>query len=288
MVSDNKTVEAINKMFAFHSCDQSTFNRFFNNQRFDLEALNNQRLNLLQSFDGTRFKAQKGEGVLSVDNSLLKHYGKHFHNIYYHYDYVHKCFRWSHDLVTLHYSDNQTDYPVYHQLWEPPDWEAVAQFLREKEIKVNQDKWDNRHKEPQAWRNYIRSRFKVGYKKFPEITTIYKSKLHIAEQLIRKFCNQYPDLNFPIALDNGYTSADLCTKISQELQRDYVGSLRLDQKMISKTNKDVLLQDYVNELRRDHKNPQTKPVFQKVGYPYKGEKQYCYAYCQNIRLNSFT
>jgi hypothetical protein len=69
--------------------------------------------------------------VTSIDNSLLKHYGKHFDNIYYHYDYVHKCYRWAHDLVTLHYSDDQTDYPVQFQLWEPPDWEAVATFLKE-------------------------------------------------------------------------------------------------------------------------------------------------------------
>lgn len=287
MVSENKTLEAINKMFVKQRRDQSSFNRFFNNQNFDLEQINEVRLDFLQEFEGTRFKASKGDGVLSIDNSLLKHYGKKFDNIYYHYDYVHKCFRWSHDLVTLHYSDNQTDYPVYHQLWDPPDWEAVADFLRQKNITVNQQKWDNRHSEPQKWRNYIRNRFKVGYKKYPEITNVYKSKLHIGEALLRKFCQQYPELDFPIALDSGYTSADLCHKIDTELHRAYVGALRLDQCMIQQSGEEVLLQSYVDELRAKHRNDLTKPIFQKVGYPYKGKKLIAYAYAVNKQIKGF-
>ena len=76
----------------------------------------------------------KSRIAIGIDNSLLKHYGKHFDDIYYHYDYVHKCFRWSHDLVTLYYSDDQTDYPISWKLWEPPDWEAVAEFFRDKKF----------------------------------------------------------------------------------------------------------------------------------------------------------
>ena len=98
IVSDNKTLEAINRMFIHSPRHQASFNKFFNRQNFDLEEINLVRLDMLQGGAGTCFKEK---GVLSVDNSLLKHYGRHFDNIYYHFDYVHKCYRWAHDLVTL-------------------------------------------------------------------------------------------------------------------------------------------------------------------------------------------
>ena len=260
IISDNKTLSAINELFVLSPRHVTSFYKFFNRQNFDLGQINNHRLQMLQSNKQTKFKNVghlSSQGVLSVDNSLLKHYGKHFSNIYYHYDYVHKCYRWSHDLVTLYYSDNSTDYPVYHQLWKPPDWERVAEFLRSQDFTINQSKWDNRNKSKSAaqqWRNYIRARYKVGCKKHPKVIEIYKTKNHIAEALIRKFCTTYPDYNFPIALDNGYTSAYLCSVISEELNRNYVGSLRVDQH-IEIDGKEQLLGDFLKALKKDHYNP---------------------------------
>jgi len=192
---------------------------------------------MLHSKDATRFKFGKDQGVVSLDNSLLKHYGKCFDNIYYHYDYVRGCFCWSHDLVTLYYSDDQTDYPIDYQLWESPDWEAVAEFFRGKDYTINQAKWDNRYKEPQKWRNYIRSRYRSGRKKHPEVVEVYKTKLHIGEILFRKFCEQYPDADFPVALDSGYTSAEFCEIIRKDFKKDYVGSLWDDQTIFIKRNR---------------------------------------------------
>lgn len=287
IISDNKTLEAINRMFVEQPRHQSSFNRFFNRQNFDLTQLNERRLGLLQSHEGTRLKNTQGQrGVLSVDSSLLKHYGKCFDNIYYHYDYVHKCFRWSHDLVTLYYSDDQTDYPVYYRLWEPPDWERVARFFIERGFTINKDKWDNRHKQAQKWRNYIRARYRKGRQKYPAVVELYKTKLHIAEQLIRKFCTRYPSLDFPIALDTGFTSAELCQIICQELNRDYVGALREDQHLLGQNNQPILLKDFVSELKEKHDSGQ-KPVFRKLSYNYKGEKLSAYAYVANHRVKGF-
>ncbi len=74
----------MNRIFVNDDKDQSTFNRFFNSDCFDLEQINEQRLEMLQSLTHTQFKTSKrSNSVLSVDNSLLKHYGKKFDNIYY-------------------------------------------------------------------------------------------------------------------------------------------------------------------------------------------------------------
>lgn len=286
IVSDNKTLEAINRLFVHNGRHQTSFNKFFNRQSFDLAEVHAKRLLMLQDQSGTRFKFGKGQGVLSLDNSLLKHYGKHFDNIYYHYDYVHKCYRWAHDLVTLYYSDDQTDYPISYQLWEPPDWEEVALFFMAKDFTINSDKWANRQAEPQKWRNYIRSRYQLGRKKYPEVVKLYKTKLHLGQALLKTFFNQYPDANIPIALDSGFTSAELCQIIIQQFHRDYVGALREDQVIFVKGEK-MLLKDLVQLIRTDQAEKKRKYKVQKTSYWYKGVKQTAYVFFGNYRINGF-
>lgn len=290
LLNENKTLTAINEMFIFDVRHQSTFNRFFNQQHFDLSKVNAARLEMLQSHPATRLKAgRSGGGVISIDNSLLKHYGKHFDNIHYHFDYVHKCYRWSHDLVSLYYSDDQTDYPISWKLWLPPDWEAVAEFFNRKDFKINEDKWNNRHAKPQAWRNYIRSRYRAGRQKYPEVLDIYKTKLHWGADLLRQFRAEHPNEDFPVALDTGFTSPELCEEvICSELQMDYVGSLRENQMVTDKLDGRLIrLEDLVNRLRAQQADPQQANPFQKTGFTYRGKKQYRYTYHANYRVSKY-
>ena len=291
IISENKTLEAINRLFVNNPRHQTSFSKFFNRQSFDLSQLNENRLSMLQSNSQTKFKFSKGQGVISLDNSLLKHYGKHFDNIYYHYDYVLKCYRWSHDLVTLYYSDDQTDYPITYQFWQIPDWEKVALYFEQQGYSINQEQWNNRKKHPQKWRNYMRSRYRTGRKKFPKVIQVYKTKLHIGEQLLRAFCQQYPDQDFPVALDSGYTSAELCQVITQDLRRNYVGSLKEKQLILVK-GKEVLLKDFVQPIREDKLQANTKGTprtykIQKTSYYYKGKKQSAYVYFANHKIKGF-
>lgn len=289
IVSENKTLEAINRLFVTKACNQSSFNRFFNRQNFDLAHLHERRLAMLQQNDHTRFKppGKQAGGAIAIDNTLLKHYGQCFDHIYNLKDYVSGGYSWAHDLVTLHYSDEQADYPVYYQLWDPPDWEAVALFLMEKGLNIRKDQWDNRLKEPRKWLNYIRSRYKVGRKKYPGVVEVYKTKVHIGEQLLRKFCKDYPDLNYPVVLDSGFTAAEFCQVITQELKKDYVGNLRGDQIIMRPGNQGIPLSEFANQLKAEHFSPGNKPVFQKVGYTYRGQKKHYYAYFANHSIKSF-
>jgi hypothetical protein len=286
MISENKTLEGINRLFVNNTRHQASFNKFFNRQNFDISEIHAARISMLQDNTATAFKFGKGQGVVSLDNSLLKHYGKCFDNIYYHYDYVHKCYRWAHDLVTLYYSDDQTDYPIDYQLWEPPDWEKVALFFMERGYPINQQKWDNRKREPQKWRNYIRSRYRCGRKKFPEVVDIYKTKLHLGEALLTKYCDQYPNGDFPVALDSGFTSAELCQVITQKLHKDYVGALREDQTIFVKGEK-ILLKELVQAIRQDHAGAKEKFTVQKTSFYYREKKQTAYTYFANCKINGF-
>lgn len=289
ILSENKTISGINGMFMFHQCDQSTFNRFFNDEALDLHSINESRLNMLQSRPATRMKpGREGGGVISVDNTLLKHYGKKFDDIYYHYDYVHKCFRWSHDLVTLYYSDDQTDYPLSWQLWSPPDWDLVANFFQQQGYTINADHWAKRKEQPQKWRNYIRSRYRLGRKKHPAVLDIYKTKLHLAADLLRAFRAQYQEEKFPVALDSGFTSPELCDVIRSELGMDYVGNLREDQKIADPENGQMIeLKVLVKRLREQQAKPEQANLVQKTGFTFRGKKQYLYSYCKTVRVSKY-
>ena len=46
------------------------------------------------------------------------------------FDHVSASYVWAHDLVTLHYSDDDTDYPLRFQLWQPVDLAKLEQGLR--------------------------------------------------------------------------------------------------------------------------------------------------------------
>jgi hypothetical protein len=41
------------------------------------------------------------------------------------FDHVTGGYVWAHNLVTLHYSDDGTDYPVEFQLWQPVAWSGM-------------------------------------------------------------------------------------------------------------------------------------------------------------------
>jgi hypothetical protein len=78
--------------------------------------------------------------VLSVDDTLLTHWGQHFEAIAQLYDPVTESYVWAHDLVTLHYSDDQTDYPLHFQLWRPVDLAQLEAGLRTFGVWLKADK----------------------------------------------------------------------------------------------------------------------------------------------------
>jgi DDE superfamily endonuclease len=67
MVAESKTVLAINREFA-QTTDQSCLNRFLTDAPWDIEALNERRLEQLQKDPSTRYSDQ---GVIPIDNTLI-------------------------------------------------------------------------------------------------------------------------------------------------------------------------------------------------------------------------
>ncbi len=152
IVSENKTVDGINRLFVFESRNQSSLNRLLTASPFSLEDLNCARLRLLGSLAGTQMKRN---GVLSVDDTLLVHYGQHFDQIAYLWNPTEGRYVWAHNLVNLHYSDDETDYPLAFRLWKPTDVEALEQGLRAAGIRLRESKQALKTEAPHKWRNYL-------------------------------------------------------------------------------------------------------------------------------------
>src|SRR3990170_8844474 len=183
IVSENKTVDGINRLVVHESRNQSSLNRLLTESPFALGTLNQQRLNLLASLPGTQFKRQ---GVLSLDDTLLIHYGQHFEQIAYLFDHVQQRYVWAHNLVTLHYSDDDTDYPVLFQLWKPVDLEKLEQGLLAAGLKLKDNKRAWKETAVHKWRQYLLGVWRRNQQK-AGVAELYDSKLRISEQLLQRW-----------------------------------------------------------------------------------------------------
>ncbi len=152
IVSENQTVDGINRLCLMENRNQSSLNRLLTESPFCLDELNEARLSLLAAVPGTRMKAK---GVLSVDDTLLPHYGQGFEQIAKLYDHTTHAYVWAHNLVTVHYSDDETDYPVLFQLWKPVDVVKLEQGLRAAQIPLKASKETLKESAPPKWRSYI-------------------------------------------------------------------------------------------------------------------------------------
>lgn len=66
LVSENKTIQAINGLFVVQTRDQSSLNRFLTEYRWDTKEFNERRLRLLQQQEARR---PKRRGVLIIDDT---------------------------------------------------------------------------------------------------------------------------------------------------------------------------------------------------------------------------
>jgi hypothetical protein len=189
IVSENKTIDGINRLFVVESRNQSSLNRLLTESPFSLEDLNEARLNVLNSLPSTQMKPR---GVFSLDDTLLSHYGQDFEKIANLWDHVSGTYVWAHDLVTIHYSDDETDYPVMFRLWEPVELDKLERGLRAANIPIKAEKEALKQTNPQKWRGYLLGVWQRREKKHPELRELYDSKLIIAQKLLQGWVKTHP------------------------------------------------------------------------------------------------
>jgi hypothetical protein len=286
IVSENKTVEGINRLFVNESRNQSSLNRLLTESPFSLEELNEARLRMLASLAGT---ALKPKGVLGVDDTLLIHYGQEFEKIAQLFDHVSQSYVWAHDLVTIHYSDDETDYPAEFQLWEPVELEKVEAGLRAAGIALKASKEPWKEADPKKWRGYVLGVWRRQQKKHEELRSLYDTKLILVEKMLSHWVAEHPDAHLPVTFDNWFTQPEFCRFLDEDLQLAYVGTLASTDKVNLKTGQ-LSVGDFAERLKQEHLaavSHDHPPVFQRIRIPFKGEHEIYYSYCNTHRLHNF-
>jgi hypothetical protein len=286
IVSENKTVEGINRLFVVESRNQSSLNRWLTKSPFRVEDLNQARLDVLESLPGTRMKPR---GVLSADDTLLTHYGQAFEQIAKLFDHVSGTYVWAHDLVTLHYSDDETDYPMLFQLWRPVELEKLEAGLRAAQVPLRANKEALKASDPRKWRGYLLGVWQRQQKKRPDLRELYDSKLVILQNLLHQWVTGHPKLKLPVTFDNWFTQPAFCRFLDKTLHLAYVGTLAETDKINLKSGQETL-GNFAERLKQEHLNAlqhNGKAVFQKITMPFKGEREIYYSYCNTHHLHNF-
>ncbi len=285
IVSENKTVDGINRLFVQESRNQSSLNRLLTASPFSLEALNQVRLQVLDGLPGTQLKRN---GVLSVDDTFLIHTGEHFEHIANLRDPLTGHYVSAHDLVTLHYSDDETDYPVRFQLWKPAEVDVLEKGLVAAGVQLREDKRVLKTEAPHKWRNYLQGVWR-RHQDQPEVAALYQSKLLIAEQLLQEWVAAHPQRHPPVVFDNWYTQPGFCRFVDQTLQLPYVGTLAAND-IVWRKQGPQRLDEFAAHLKEEHQAAVARgrsPVFKPITISYKGTKEHYFSYCATHRLQSF-
>jgi hypothetical protein len=286
IVSENKTVDGINRLFVIESRNQSSLNRLLTESPFSLEDLNQARLALLESLAGTRRKAL---GVLGVDDTLLTHFGQDFEQIALLFDHTTGAYVWAHNLVTIHYSDDETDYPLLFCLWEPVDLEKLEQGIRAAGIPLKGSKEALKESDPRKWRGYLMGVWRRRQKSHPELQALYDSKLILVEKMLTQWVEHHPEEKHPVTFDTWFTQPDFCRFLDQTLKLPYVGTLAETDKVYLETGP-MSLKDFAEQLKAAHLEAlqnQGQPIFKKITIHYKGQRESYYSYCRTHHLHSF-
>jgi hypothetical protein len=108
-VADHKNVSGINREFA-RSTDQSCLNRFLTEADWDVQKLNQRRLDFLQQEPSTRY----GEhGVIAIDNTLIDHHGTLIEDAGWFWDHAEQRYKIAHDYLIANYvCANGKHYPL--------------------------------------------------------------------------------------------------------------------------------------------------------------------------------
>jgi hypothetical protein len=99
MIAERKSVLGINREFA-QTTDQSCLNRFLTEVAWDVEALNERRLEWLQKDSSTRYTDR---GVIPIDNVLIDHDGKFIKDVGWFWDHADQRNKIAHDYLIVNY-----------------------------------------------------------------------------------------------------------------------------------------------------------------------------------------
>lgn len=121
LVAESKSVRGINSEFTV-TTDQSCLNRWITEVDWDVNKLNERRLELLQKDPGTRYSDQ---GVIAIDDTLVDHEGKLIEDVGWFWDHADKRHLIAHDYLIANYvCASGKHYPLdFRRFIKEKDWD---------------------------------------------------------------------------------------------------------------------------------------------------------------------
>lgn len=117
-VAARKNVSGINREFA-DAGDQSCLNRFLTDATWEVQPLNQRRLDLLQDEPSTRYSEQ---GVIPIDNTLIDHVGQLIEDAGWFWDHAEERYKIAHDYIFVNYvCTNGKHYPLDFRRFQKAD-----------------------------------------------------------------------------------------------------------------------------------------------------------------------
>jgi hypothetical protein len=117
-VAARKTVTGINAAFA-QTTDPSCLNRFVHLDAWDVQALNQRRLDLLQRDAATRYS---DHGTIALDNTLIDHCGKLIDDVGWFWDHAEERHKVAHDYLIANYvCSSGKHYPLDFRCFQKQD-----------------------------------------------------------------------------------------------------------------------------------------------------------------------
>jgi hypothetical protein len=147
MVARKKTVNAMSGEFVV-TTDQSCWNRFLTEADWDVQALNERRLEVLQEDPTTRYHDQ---GVIALDDVLIGHDGKLIEDVGWFWDHAEDRYKIAHDYLFVNYvCGSGKHYPLEFRLFKKRDQcEAEGQKFHDHGILFRQlVDWVDEHNIP--------------------------------------------------------------------------------------------------------------------------------------------
>jgi hypothetical protein len=125
MVAERKTVSGINREFVV-TTDQSCLNRWLTEVSWDVQTLNDRRLEWLQCDPKTRYSPR---GVIAIDNTLVDHEGKLIEDVGWFWDHADDRYVIAHDyLISNYVCPSGAHYPIEWKRFKKREACAAGEF----------------------------------------------------------------------------------------------------------------------------------------------------------------
>ena len=125
MVAERKTVSGINREFVV-TTDQSCLNRWLTEVSWDVQTLNDRRLEWLQRDPKTRYSPR---GVIAIDNTLVDHEGKLIEDVGWFWDHADERYVIAHDyLISNYVCPSGAHYPIEWKRFKKHEACAAGEF----------------------------------------------------------------------------------------------------------------------------------------------------------------